>query len=1197
MRALSRWLTLLIGVWVLMAAPVVAQEAPDAGEAEAGAPAEETPDASGVDAPASESDAPKVDAPTAKSDTPDDSTRARPDDPRLSVLAEGDVAQVARLLEVEASRLETAAGITSLIEELKRRAVAEEGALVTLREQRAWLIGFRDDLSPPASPKPAEANPTDSDAKPTDAKPPEPTREEPPKEKPPQDEPPTEDAPGEGGEPASSEPEQPAPDDPALVRVRGQLEAVERRVAVAEAEVRFLEAAVASLERIREGVQSASSEVGVSLSSDATEDIAARVKEDREEVERLREEVERSGERAREELQRAREDQEREEEFDERYREYVTREPVVRAEQLFIIDRLQREIPRLLTETEEGLADVHALKTAVRDRVDECARRIEERDKPEAARSDAHALFLELEARRDRQRARAESLVDLLHVVQRHGRKVRADLVRMRQQSEALQTAARSSEDRGRQKAAAFAVSMLQRLEAYDKLLRLRERLYEQQMALAAEEVSIAKQAQAELIPLLPQEPQGGLWRLSEGNLLAARDELRDLVIEARQLMARRQKQLRQLPGTLMSLAGVGWILQALLLVTAAVLLVRQLRKNREAWLQRAIEWVTQRRNRRSRAQAMATALEALGEAIEPAALLVAVEVVAAALLVEPKPPVAQGVLAVARAVLIYRIVVKGLQAVALPSWFRQMTPARQAQELEHPERGPRLQRNRFLIETARLLVLYTVACQTTLALVRSAMGMFFLGYWIHWLGYLGYAVVIYVLLSRWRQTISTLFARLARGRRAAASVEFVETYKDRAWGLLVIFGAFLYVLARELWNVCRGWLINQAWIRRLSNFLFRRQVELGGKEHAEEVKASVGALPAELRAMFQDDPLRDEPHLVQRPVHARLTEAVAAWRGEARSSAWVVVGEQGMGKTTALNQVWRLVGETAPVRWWDAPQASDPDIFAAELLSWLELDANHEDEEAIVGALLEMAPSVLLLDNAHRLFLRRVGGFGAFERLQRLLVTTGHHHLWVVSVDAYGWALLQRMHNRPLRPPNVIWLDGWGDDDLRRLIDARMAPLGCQVTYEPMGLDDEDAFEDEWSLFDQSAGGYFRLLEESARGNPRSAMRLWQESLVRDEAGIFHVHLFPAPPRKRLMGLTDTDRFLLAALVQHVALTVPALARATSLELSLVSAHLLGLEQLDLVALCPDTGQARVPEPAYNPVVDVLADFNLLHV
>ncbi|MEO1266724.1 MAG: AAA family ATPase, partial [Myxococcota bacterium] len=935
-------------------------------------------------------------------------------------------------------------------------------------------------------------------------------------------------------------------------------------------------------------------------SADTTEDIAARVKKNREEIEQLREEVERSEERAREELQRAREEQTRVDEFEERYRAYVMLEPVVRAEQLFIIERFQREIPRLLTETEKAIADVRELKETVRGQVESFARRIDMRDKPKAARSDAHGLFVELQARRERERARAESLAKLLQVVRSHERSVQQDLIRVRKQSEALQTAARNSDDKGRQKAAAFAESVHQRLKGYNTLLRRRERLYAQQAALAAAEVTFAKQSQNALVELLPSEPRRDLWRLNEANIREARGELRDLVIEARQLVVRRRKQLFALPSTLVSLAGVGWLLKALLLVSLLVMTIRHLRRNREAWIERALAWVMDRQGRRTHAQALATGLEVLSELLDPAALWLALELVVAVLAEEPTPPLVVGIAEVLRAALMYQIASRALSALALPGWFRQMTPERQARELLNPERGPRLRRNQFLVETVRLLLLYTVACQTTLVLVRSALGMFFLGYWIHWVGYLGYAVVIYLLLSRWRQTISALFTELAHGRRAVAAATFVEEHKDRSWGLFVIFGAFVYVLVREVWNLVRGWLLDQSWIRRLSNFVFRRQVEMGSDaEPSSHIQGSIEALPSELRTMFRDLPLKDTATLIELPIHIQLAETVAAWRSGAHHSAWVVVGEQGMGKTTALYQVQRLLHDSSSVHWWDMPTITRADRFSAALASKLGLDeeeANPADEHALIQALLAMEPSVVLLDDVHQLLMREVGGFGAIELLQRLWVTTGHHHLWVVAIDAYAWALLQRMHNRPLRPPNVLWLDPWGADDLRRLVDARMDPLACKVTFERLGLDDDD-FEDEWSLFDQSAGGYFRLLEESARGNPRCAMRLWQESLVRDDEGVFHVHLFSAPPRERMHGLTDTDRFVLAALVQHVSLTIPELARTTALELNLVSAHLLGLEQLGLVVRCPDNGRARVAKPAYNQVVTTLTDFNLLHL
>ncbi|MEO1272926.1 MAG: hypothetical protein AAFX99_32965, partial [Myxococcota bacterium] len=172
----SLWFVAAVLVVLLVGRPQVgiAQDAADGGYLEEDAPPVSEPDARDLPDGAAEMDEGPRD-PTARdgdnppppqdSDTNDSSDRIKGDrnvtrsaqdetkgdvpeegDPRLAILAGHDLVRTAAVLEVKPSRLEAVAGVSTLLAEVERRLVAEQSALVALRNQRAWLVSFRSEL-------------------------------------------------------------------------------------------------------------------------------------------------------------------------------------------------------------------------------------------------------------------------------------------------------------------------------------------------------------------------------------------------------------------------------------------------------------------------------------------------------------------------------------------------------------------------------------------------------------------------------------------------------------------------------------------------------------------------------------------------------------------------------------------------------------------------------------------------------------------------------------------------------------------------------------------------------------------------------------------------------------------------------------------------------------------------------------------
>jgi hypothetical protein len=148
---------------------------------------------------------------------------------------------------------------------------------------------------------------------------------------------------------------------------------------------------------------------------------------------------------------------------------------------------------------------------------------------------------------------------------------------------------------------------------------------------------------------------------------------------------------------------------------------------------------------------------------------------------------------------------------------------------------------------------------------------------------------------------------------------------------------------------------------------------------------AAGSSLPALYRVLFRVAPVEDRRFLVGREHElAGLDQAVKDW-ATGRFAACLLIGARGSGKTSLLNCAVRDI--FAGVPWIRAE-------FRERILSSVGLDAFlrellHLPQDADLEAAFHAERRVLILEEAERLYLRKVGGFAAVHYLTHLIHRT----------------------------------------------------------------------------------------------------------------------------------------------------------------------------------------------------------------
>lgn len=460
------------------------------------------------------------------------------------------------------------------------------------------------------------------------------------------------------------------------------------------------------------------------------------------------------------------------------------------------------------------------------------------------------------------------------------------------------------------------------------------------------------------------------------------------------------------------------------------------------------------------------------------------------------------------------------------------------------------ISRARKLVRSARVITLFWL-----LVIYVPALTIEFIGHTVIWrlidiATTWGFILVIYSVLSTWRDEIARLFEKLAI-ERLPRSVHFVNQNKDRVWGVLVIAGASVYVIGSESLRLGKRYLIETQWSKQINNFIFRKQIEYKQRdrdkqEDDQDLAFNFKNLPEQYRDFFEDRPLTDEVYHVESNanIHEKIMAHYTSWRSIPNQGSVAMHGEAGMGRSTLLFELGESMNNACQEHHTQIVYTrliercvTENEIlnFTAKLFS---IEAPSSRAE-LVEAINALPTHVLLIDDCQRLFLRQIGGFTGLETFLQVVNLTDGHHFWVLTFERFAWSYLARIKQRAHYFGHVLELAPWTEQEVQDLIWKRNLMTGLTANFTDLVVTRDNGDEDVSFEVIKSAKGYFRLLHDFSKGNPRVAMLYWLRSIKPNEEDetVIDVGLFRSPPQRALLMLQDNYWFTLTAIAQHGAL------------------------------------------------------------
>jgi len=410
-------------------------------------------------------------------------------------------------------------------------------------------------------------------------------------------------------------------------------------------------------------------------------------------------------------------------------------------------------------------------------------------------------------------------------------------------------------------------------------------------------------------------------------------------------------------------------------------------------------------------------------------------------------------------------------------------------------------------------------------------------------LAWWGAIPLVIILLRLWQDNIVASYRKRSTG---SALCRFTERHAHRVYGPAVVLVALVMLIGLRIVSFVRLHLSNLDSTKRVLAFLFRRRVEKHARERGH-VLIDPHELPKVILDQFPTSPLGKK----QRPVRPPLLDEIKAqferWTETKGKGSIALVGASGMGKTTVLRMLQEEL-DTEVMHGSVLTKVTGEAQMVGTVARALGIDGELTTVKEIVAAIQDEQRLVIALDDCHNLFLRKIGGFEAWEAFTQVVNESCDNVFWVCSFNEAAWEYLNDVSDRVSYFRSVLVMPPWTDDEIRRLILTRMR----RSRYRPNFTDLLVSRVEGVNLSTQIIGtahGYFRLLWDVTNGNPRLANYFWLRSIVPDEEKKrVRVHLFASPNMTELEALSDNIAFVLAAIVEHENVTADELATICNL-------------------------------------------------
>ncbi|MDD3475315.1 MAG: hypothetical protein PHI38_00450 [Sulfurimonas sp.] len=366
--------------------------------------------------------------------------------------------------------------------------------------------------------------------------------------------------------------------------------------------------------------------------------------------------------------------------------------------------------------------------------------------------------------------------------------------------------------------------------------------------------------------------------------------------------------------------------------------------------------------------------------------------------------------------------------------------------------------------------------------------------------------------------------------------------------------------------------------------------------EFMQDVSFSLEALPKEYRNLYELKPA-DENFFINRKAEIQKLElSYENWQKE-RFVSCAIVGEKGSGVSSVLDAFLRKIPETQLIRTELNEKIHTNNKYFALFNALLNTENIYSNKELIELLNSSKESKIIILENLHHMFLKKVDGFDSMEMLFELISYTSKKILWIGTFTPRTWNYLDKTISISNYFTSEVIMQPLSEESIKDIIFKRLEHKSSKIEFTPneqtlLSKTFQNLDPDEQQLYLKEK--FFKLLYKLSNSNISLALLYWIRAISTEQENSLKIKEIDDLDYSFIKSLSSESLFTLQALILHDGLSMSDFALVT--HESLPQSRKIVMPMLEKGLLIQPDDKYTINPAIYKPVHDYLSSKNFIH-
>lgn len=311
--------------------------------------------------------------------------------------------------------------------------------------------------------------------------------------------------------------------------------------------------------------------------------------------------------------------------------------------------------------------------------------------------------------------------------------------------------------------------------------------------------------------------------------------------------------------------------------------------------------------------------------------------------------------------------------------------------------------------------------------------------------------------------------------------------------------------------------------------------------EFIQETESALQNLPQNYKKLYELYPAQMQFFVNREKEMEELQKSFTNWTKN-RFVTCAIIGEKGCGVSSMLSSFLATIPQTETIR-----GELHEKIFTKEdyfqyfntLLGTKEITTNKELIDFLNNT---QSAKIIILENLHHMFLKKVGGFESIKMLFELISYTTKKVLWIGVFTPETWNFLAKTISISNYFTSEIFMEPLSQESIKETISKRNEYENLKIEFLPKeeslkGTTFEKLKDDEKQPF--LGEKFFKQLHKLSNGNISLAMLYWVRAIEKIEENIIYIKWIDDVDYSFVKNLSSEALFAIQALILHDGLTL----------------------------------------------------------